>query len=148
MVVEVLDTELPAQRPWTLTPEDGMLAAGNAAIAGWSAVAGAHLRFGAGFQQDNAAIIAAGDAMVKWNFVGQAAQLWLPRGPAFGTVRVLVDGTQLAAVSLTAPALEPSAVVFRWEAGPGAPAAPHAIVVRAVDGAAFPVDTLDFWPQT
>lgn len=55
--------------------------------------------------------------VAKYNFVGVAARLWLPTGPAYGFIEVSVDGIPSANISLYAPTPTRSSVVWQW-AGP------------------------------
>jgi hypothetical protein len=52
--------------------------------------------------------------MAKWSFVGTAARLWLPRGPAYGAVSVSVDGGVSTVINMHSPSIVTSAAVFEW----------------------------------
>ena len=52
--------------------------------------------------------------MVKYNFIGVQARLWLPTGPEYGLISVSVDGQMTWNISLYAPTERNSSVVWQW----------------------------------
>lgn len=107
--------------------------------------------------------------MLKYNFIGTAARLWLPRGPNFGTVSVILDGKLQTNLSLHAADWQPSAVVWSWSAQDDVGFDPedpqglrhaHAVVLRWVGSSnnsswlhgqqarGMVADSLDFRPFT
>ena len=93
--------------------------------------------------------------MLKYNFIGTAARLWLPRGPNFGTVSVILDGELQTNLSLFAVDWEPSAVVWSWSGqrdaafdinDPQGLRHAHAVVLRWATGGAMVADSMDFLP--
>jgi hypothetical protein len=99
----------------------------------WEAQSGPTFRFGIG------AVSRKSNARAKWNFLGNRAQLWLPRGPKFGQVELRLDGQQVAMLDLHAEEPAPSSVV--WES-PNLPEDCHALVLISKSGR-LPLDSLD-----
>ena len=147
-IVDLAATPAP-QRWFWLTPADGIAGSASARFVGWTASADPSFRRGAGFESDG------GNAsLVKFNFVGVAARLWLPRGPRFGQVVVSVDGGPPTVVNLNATAPTPSAPVYEWRettaAGGRRARWPdqvhtHALLVRWRRGG-MPCDGLEYLP--
>lgn len=101
-----------SQRYLKLTASEGIVGQGSAALSGWT-LANDHTYF-----QSNAGFINSGATnrtIAKWNFVGVACKLWLPRGPSYGTVSVSVDGGKATLVNLVASQNEHSTVVYEWK---------------------------------
>ena len=121
-----------------------MLSAGNAAVKGWTRMTASSWRFGYGYEAGQA-LVASGLAIAKWNFVGCRATVWLPRGPQYGSVQVLANGQPLATVDLYASSVQPAAPVVTWSSPSAAPA-PAAVLLRAINGSAMPLDSLNFSP--
>lgn len=99
----------------------------------YKVVAGREWRFGRG------ALCETPGERVKWNFRGRGFRLWLPRGPRYGRVEVLLNGRALTALDLHAPTDQASAVVLERR---DLPDGYHALVLRG-DARPLPVDTLD-----
>jgi hypothetical protein len=119
-------------RPLTLAMlySEALLGAGQAVANGhetrfWQERTDGLFRHGVGavYQEDG--------GRAKWNFFGEAATLWSPRGPEFGEVDVLIDGERRATLNLHAEHPEPSSPVF----DSGALACGfHALVTRGRSG--------------
>ncbi|MFM7319993.1 MAG: hypothetical protein ACKO5K_00535 [Armatimonadota bacterium] len=97
----------------------------------WKETPDAQFRFGRGARCDS--------DRVKWSFRGCGYRLWLPRGPEWGTVDLVLDGVAVGTVDLHAERPEASRVVHARD---GLNDAGHALTVRARTGR-MPVDCLD-----
>ena len=79
-------------------------------------------------------------ARAKWNYYGQGAALWSPRGPALGQARVWVDGQERGIVDFSASQEMPSSPCFEVDL----PAGYHAVTIECISGR-VPVDCLCYW---
>ena len=77
---------------------------------------------------------------VKWNFIGQQVALWLPKGPDYGSIEVVLNGEVVAELDLYSPQPEASQPVW---ISPRLPTAPYALVIRANPGTVIPVDSIE-----
>jgi hypothetical protein len=84
---------------------DALVSSGNP-DSHWSFVHDPHFVYGRGV------ISKKPGAFGKWNFEGPAIQLLLPKGPAFGNVKVFLDGKLVKMISLKSSAWVRSSVVF------------------------------------
>lgn len=76
---------------------------------------------------------------VKWNFRGTGFRLWLPKGPDWGRISVVLDGMLLDEIDLHSRENSASRVVLERAVLPDAR---HTLVVRSLAGP-MPVDCLD-----
>ena len=136
------------QRFLTLTASEGVVGQGSADVGGWTPASSAALFHSRqGFESDGG-----NQTMLKWNFVGVACNLWLPKGPQYGTVSVSVDGVNATLLNLMAKDEVRSSVVFSWN-HPNARTQQqqqqqqhrHALVVRWVSGG-MAADSVDYLP--
>lgn len=105
--------------------------AGAAEGSNWQEVRNECFRFGVGFET------AAGRA--KWNYVGEGFRLHAPRGPRYGSCRVVVDGHVVAEeMSLAAAQAESSDVILEQALAYG----PHCVAMVPVCGV-IPCDCLE-----
>ena len=136
-----------AQRWLWLTASDGVT---GGAMRGWLAgqeQTGSTFHSGQGFTS-----LGGNTTLAKWNFVGVAARLWLPKGPGFGTVSVSVDGQHPTIVDLHAAQPAQSAAVFEWHETPGYTGRVgvehgHALIMRWVSGGMV-ADSVEFLPAS
>ncbi len=78
-------------------------------------------------------------SFAKWNFEGKGFELWLPKGPEFGTVALSIDGRLTETLDLKTAQPENSSVLFKsgvLENGP------HAVYITSSDGK-LPVDCIE-----
>lgn len=102
----------------------------------WDARVEPAFRFGVG------AVSKAAGAKAKWNFDGDAFAIWGPRGPEYGSARILVDGQQRGEVNFHREASAPASQVYRnARLGHGR----HTVILEAGDKA-IPVDSLTAYP--
>lgn len=101
--------------------------------ADWEERRDAAFRFGLGATSRQSA------ARAKWNFIGSRLQLWSPRSPQFGKVRLRLDGRGVGSLDLRAEQLEPSRVVWKSRA---LREGFHALLLDATDGE-LPLDSVD-----
>jgi hypothetical protein len=134
MLVSAGTTADVPQRWMWLTASDGVTGGGDASIGGWVEKTDHTFRTGHGFASPGG-----NTTLAKWNFIGVGVRLWLPKGPAYGTISVSVDG--IKPVLVHSHAVEPaaSAVVFEWheptgDLGRAGLEHAHALVVRWVSG--------------
>ena len=133
----------PVQQWFWLPPADGIAGQGQASSGGWLPRSSEVFRFGAGYVSPGG-----NNTMAKWNFVGTACKLWLPKGPAFGVVRVAVDGVAPKLISLHGSKEVASAIVFEWNEAPGSTAHHrHSLVMQWSHGGMV-ADSVQFLPQT
>ena len=113
---------------WT----EALLGAGESP-ADWSETRDAGFRYGSG------AASKAASARAKWNIIGRTLTLWSPRGPAYGSVEVRVDGRSATTLELHAAREISSTPV--WSVTDLADTF-HAVVLVAKSGR-IPVDCLE-----
>ena len=99
----------------------------------WEVVASGNWRFGEGV------VSRAPGVRAKWNFRGTDVHLWCPKGPAFGTAEVFLDGVSKGLVDCHADTEAPSSPVLKVRAGE---VGPHALVI-VPSGTGFPLDSID-----
>jgi hypothetical protein len=123
-------TAKPAHMSFLWT--DALLGAGESP-ADWTENTDAVFRFGSGVVSKLLS------AWAKWNIVGHSLQLWSPRGPGYGSVKVRVDGKVAATLDLHTDEQVRSQPV--WSVA-GLPDTFHAVVLVAKSGL-LPVDCLE-----
>lgn len=121
----------PSHGGYTLLHTEALLGAGQG-LAGWDEVSSPMFRYGVG------AVHKADGGRGKWNFFGTGFRLWLPRGPEYGTVRVLVDGRPAGQPALRRKTPSPSQPVLTVE---NLPEGFHAVVLTA--GRGLVLDSID-----
>lgn len=102
----------------------------------WDARVDSAFRYGVG------AVSKAADARAKWNFEGSGFVIWAPRGPGFGSARVLVDGVERGELNFHRDAAAPSAEVFRQAR---LATGRHTVILESL-GQPIPVDCLAALP--
>jgi len=108
------------------------LAGAGAGGGEWKSAAGAHYRFGIGFENVQP------QARAKWNYAGRGFRFWAPKGPGYGTCEITVDGQRVGTVDCHAANAEASAMILEKPLAMGF----HAVVVRALTGIT-PLDSLE-----
>ena len=126
----------PQTAPIFLLPTEATMGSG-ASRHDWHLEEAPHYRFGFGCRS-----VCEG-ATAKWNYRGRGFRLWSPRGPEFGSARLIVDGMDRGLIELSAPSWEPSAVVAEDSA---LASGFHAVKVIADEGTVV-CDTLEFVPS-
>lgn len=102
--------------------------------AGWTQAESADFRFGLG------AVSRGARAAAKWSVVGHRFTLYSPKGPAYGAIRVAVDGQAGTVVDLHAAKMERSSPVWSGEARSGDY---HAISITPLTSNPVPLDSLE-----
>jgi len=77
-------------------------------------------------------------SFVKWNFDGKGFELFTPKGPAYGTINIYLDGKLLKNISLKEPYEIKSSAIFKstdYKMGS------HAVYIESLDGL-LPVDCI------
>ena len=78
-------------------------------------------------------------AFAKWNFEGKGFELWLPKGPQFGTVAITIDGKPAGIVKLKNDHPVNSSVVFK---SGDLKCGPHAVYLETNNGH-LPLDCIE-----
>jgi len=120
----------PAQLTWLASEA---VAGAGIREESYSHQTGALWRFGEGV------VCNAANERAKWNFRGRGIRLWLPSGPEFGTVTLLLDGQPAGTVNLMAKSVKTSQKVFAID---GLEDGYHALVLKS-DAKKLPLDCLD-----
>ena len=89
----------------TLLHTEALLGAGQGFV-GWQEIRSPLFRHGVG------AVHRTNSGRAKWNFFGTGFRLWLPKGPEYGTVKVLVDGHKMGEIHLYEKSSVPSQPVL------------------------------------
>ncbi len=106
-------------------------------LADWKEIASREFRFGVGAVSDENSVVA------KWNVEGNAIRLWAPKGPSYGTLKLLLDGQPAGEVSCHAEestASAPLLTLSHLEPGP------HPLVVRS-SGGPIPLDSIEVFRE-
>ena len=130
----------PLQHWFWLPPADGIAGQGSGLIGGWIPKTSEFFRSGAGFVSPGGNL-----TMSKWNFIGTACKLWLPKGPAYGTVRVSVDGVAPIMINLYTTVEVASAIVYEWNETQGSKHHRHSLLMRWNSGGMV-ADSIQFLP--
>lgn len=77
-------------------------------------------------------------SFAKWNFEGKGFELYLPKGPEYGTVNIYLDGVLLDKVLLKDAGIQKSSMIYKSNA---LKMAPHAVYIESMDGL-LPVDCI------
>lgn len=143
--ISYASTSSPQRWIW-LTASDGIAGAASAPFVKWNPLQASIFRHGQGFVSSSGNNTV---TLVKYNFIGTAAKLWLPKGPDFGIVDASVDGTQLQRLNLRADIETQSSPVYEWTESPNRSDNhhQHALIVQWVSGA-IPVDGMQYYPVT
>ncbi len=83
------------------------------------------------FRNGKGAISKKAEAFAKWNFEGTKFEIYLPKGPMFGTVAIFVDGHPSGFVNLKNDKLLKSKVVFKSET---LNRGTHAVYLKTING--------------
>ena len=94
---------------------------------------------GPDFRHGQGHLLTVPGARAKWNYYGQGAALWAPRGPAYGQARLWVDGQEHGELDFSAPAGQPSESCFTIDLPEGY----HAITLECIAGRT-PLDCLEY----
>ncbi len=78
-------------------------------------------------------------SFAKWNFDGKGFELYLPKGPLYGTVNIYLDGKLLKNVSLNSAQEIRSSLILK---STGLSMGPHAVYIESLDGL-LPVDCIN-----
>ena len=90
------------------------------------------------FRLEHGAISKSDSACAKWNFEGTGFELWLPKGPKFGSVSISIDGQLAGNINLKTDHPTGSSAVFKSKSlHRGA----HALYIETRDGH-LPVDCI------
>jgi hypothetical protein len=90
------------------------------------------------FRSGHGAISKKTAAAAKWNFEGTGVELWLPKGPQFGSISVIVDGKLIEKVNLKTESPVNSSIVFKSKSlSKGA----HSVYITTADGQ-LPLDCI------
>ena len=130
----------PLQHWFWLPPADGIAGQGSGLIGGWIPKTSEFFRSGAGFVSPGGNL-----TMSKWNFIGTACKLWLPKGPSYGTVRVSVDGVAPIMINLYTTVEVASAIVYEWNETQGSEHHRHSLLMRWNSGGMV-ADSIQFLP--
>jgi hypothetical protein len=91
------------------------------------------------FRNGKGAISRAKNAFAKWNFEGTRVEIYLPRGPEFGSLAIFIDGQPVGSVNLRNDKLLKSTVVFRSKTlNKGT----HSVYLKTTDGR-LPLDCIE-----
>lgn len=91
------------------------------------------------FRYGNGAISKQSSGFAKWNFEGSGVELYLPKGPDFGSVTIYIDGIHVGNVSLKNEHFLNSSVVFKSKS---LRKGTHAIYIESKDGQ-LPLDCIE-----
>lgn len=92
-----------------------------------------------GFMYGHGAISKESSGFAKWNFYGSGVELYLPKGPDFGSVTIYIDGIQTESINLKNEQFRNSSVVFKSKA---LQKGTHAIYIESKDGR-LPLDCIE-----
>lgn len=91
------------------------------------------------FRNGQGAISKRASVFAKWNFEGTGVEIYLPKGPQFGTAAVYIDGLFAENVMLKNETLKNSSLVFKSKS---LRRGPHAVYIESSDGQ-LPLDCIE-----
>ncbi len=91
------------------------------------------------FRNGKGAISKGNSAFAKWNFEGNGVEIYLPKGPMFGTVAVAVDRQPEVNINLKNDKLLKSTVVFKSKT---LKRGNHSVYLKTIDGP-LPLDCIE-----
>jgi hypothetical protein len=91
------------------------------------------------FRYSRGVISKQSSGFAKWNFEGSGVELYLPKGPDFGSATIYIDGIQAGSVNLRNEQFRNSSLVFKSNT---LPKGTHAIYMESKDGR-LPLDCIE-----